>query len=67
MTIIIVVIFPIIAVIVERPQEVSEDHGGYLSSLLSRRFVREAEVDALVDTGFDHFLRYIGEPSICAS
>jgi hypothetical protein len=53
MTNLIIGIFPIIAVIVERPQEVPEDPVGHLSSLLTPRLVREAEVDALVDTCID--------------
>ena len=47
MAIMIIGIFYIIAVTVERPQEVPEDPVSHLSSLLPRRFVREAEVNAL--------------------
>jgi hypothetical protein len=41
----------VIIVIVERPQEVLEDPAGHLLALLPRRFVREAEVDAIRRSG----------------
>jgi len=58
----IIVSLPIIVVIVERPQEVLEDPAGHLFALLPRRLVREAEVDALVDTGVDpRFITFLAK------
>ena len=62
----IILSLPIIVVIVERLQEVLEDPAGYLFTLLPRRFVREAEVDAIVNAGIDHFLPRFREAVIRA-
>jgi len=53
MTIGIIVVLRIRVVFVERPQEIFGGPVCRLSSLLPRRFVCKAEVDALVDTGVD--------------
>ena len=61
--IIIIVIIIIVVVIVERSQEVLEGPASHLFALLSCRFVRKAEVDALVDPTVYHFLPRIRESS----
>ena len=63
MTIAIIVVLRIHVVFVERPQEIFGGPVCHLSSLLPRRFVCKAEVDALVDTGVDYLLRCIREAS----
>jgi hypothetical protein len=49
----------VITLIVQRPQEMAEGPLGHVSALLPRRCVREAEVNALVDSSVDHLLRHI--------
>lgn len=56
MTIIIIVMIPTIVVMAETSQQVLEGPAGHLFALLPSRFICEAEVNALVDTGVDHFL-----------
>ena len=56
-----IIVIIIIVFIFERPQKVLESPAGHLPALLPRRFVRKAEVDALVDAGVDHFLPRIRE------
>ena len=52
----IIVVILIITVIIDRPLEVLESPLGYVPALPPRRFVRELEVDALVDANVDYIL-----------
>ena len=64
--VIIVIVMIMAIVIVDWAEEVLEDPAGHLLALLTRRFVREAEVNAIVHAGVNHFLPRIREALIRA-
>jgi hypothetical protein len=43
-------------VVLERPEDMLEHPLGYMTALFSRRLIREAEVNPLIDTDVDHVL-----------
>ena len=47
-------------------RDVSEDPLGHLFALLPSGFVRETEMDAVVDADIDHISCHVRETAICA-